>query len=83
MENETLEVVADILGWSMVVNYGTLFLWMMFIMFARLWTYEVHNRWFNISEEMFYSTHYRLMGFYKLNILLFNLAPYLAIRIIQ
>jgi hypothetical protein len=82
MESDTLNLIAAVLGWCMVVNYGTLFLWMIFIMFAKLWTYTVHNRWFNITEEEFYATHYRLMGQFKLNIMLFNLAPYLALRIV-
>ena len=82
MNTETIDFIAAILGWSMVFNYGLLLVWMMFLMSARLWTYQLHNRWFNISDQEFGVAHYRGMMQFKLAILLFNMAPYLAIRIV-
>jgi hypothetical protein len=82
MTNETLDLLMAVLGWSMVFNYGILLLWMMFLMWARIWMYNTHNRWFNIPEQEFHITHYRLMGQFKLGILLLNLSPYLALRIV-
>jgi hypothetical protein len=82
MTTETINVIAAILGWCMVINYGTLLLWMIFLMSGRIWMYRVHNRWFNISDQEFNAAHYRLMGQFKLSIMIFNLAPYLALRII-
>ena len=82
MTTETINIIAAILGWCLVINYGTLLLWMIFLMSGRLWKYRVHNRWFNISDQEFNAAHYRLMGQFKLNIMIFNLAPYLALRII-
>ena len=35
------------------------------------------------SEERFDEIHYTMMGYYKMAAILFNLAPYLALRLAQ
>ena len=35
------------------------------------------------SEERFDEIHYTMMGYYKMAPILFNLAPYLALRLAQ
>ena len=81
MTTEMMNVIAAFLGWCMVINYGILLIWMVFLMSGRIWMYRVHNRWFNISDQEFNAAHYRLMGQFKLGIMILNLAPYLALRI--
>jgi hypothetical protein len=44
--------------------------------------FGLHSRWFNFPRERFDSIHYVAMAAYKLGILLLNLAPYLALRLI-
>jgi hypothetical protein len=81
MATETVNYIAAILGWCMVINYGILLIWMVFLMSGRIWMYRVHNRWFDIPDQEFNAAHYRLMGQFKLYIMIFNLSPYIAIRI--
>lgn len=45
--------------------------------------YKVHSRWFRISEKRFDSNHYAGMAVYKIGGFHFNLAPYIALRIIE
>ena len=35
------------------------------------------------SEERFDEIHYSMMGYYKLVVMLFNLVPYLVLRLVQ
>ena len=49
--------------------------------FARDFVFRTHTRWFKIPEERFDEIHYAMMGYYKLAFALFNLVPYLALRI--
>ncbi len=49
--------------------------------FAHGWMYRLHSRWFHRSEEHFDGIHYTGMAIYKIGILLFNLAPYVVLRI--
>lgn len=73
----------EFLFWSMVINFGVLTWWLFFILTARRWVYRLHTRFFQISEHRFDSMHYAGMMAYKLAILLFNVAPWLALHIMS
>jgi hypothetical protein len=49
---------------------------------AHEFIYNLHSRLFKISYEAFDSIHYRAMAFWKLSVFLFNLVPYVALRIV-
>jgi hypothetical protein len=78
----TLEVIRDALGWCIVINWIALLWWLLFFIFAHDWMYRFHSKWFKISVEKFDAIHYGGMAFYKIAIFLFNLVPYLALRIV-
>jgi hypothetical protein len=40
------------------------------------------GRWFHLSVEQIDALHYTGMALYKIGILLFNLVPYIALRIV-
>lgn len=44
--------------------------------------YRMHAQWFRISVEQFDGAHYIAMAIYKICILLLNLVPYLALRMV-
>jgi len=44
--------------------------------------YRFHSKWFNLPVDRFDAIHYAAMAAYKMGIWLFNLAPYLALRIV-
>ena len=58
-------------------------LWFLVFVFARDFVFRIHTRWFKISEERFDEIHYTMMGYYKMAVILFNLAPYLVLRLVQ
>ena len=78
----TLEVIDNILAWSLLINLALLMFWFIIFVFAHDWLYALHSRWFKMPVEKFDTIHYAAMAFYKLSIFLLNLAPYIAIRII-
>lgn len=78
----TVDVIRDVLGWCAIINMGLLLWWFLFMTVAHDWVYRVHGKWFGLSVEGFDSIHYAGMAFYKLCILLFNIVPYLALRIV-
>lgn len=78
----TIETLSAVLGWSAIINYIVLLVW--FLVFA-CWhdfIYNLHSRWFNLRLETFDAMHYISMALFKLGILLFNLVPWLALRVI-
>lgn len=78
----TLEVVRNAFGWCAIINMGILMLWVIMFLVGRNWIYRFHSRWFRISEERFDAIHYAGMAIFKMGIFVFNVAPYLALRIV-
>lgn len=77
-----VEAVKEVLLWCVLIDYGFLILWAVFFIFAHGWMYRMHSMWFKISTERFDSIHYMGMAFFKIAIFVFNLAPYIALRIV-
>ena len=77
----TVGAAHDFLLSCLVVNYGILLLWFLVFWFCHDWMLKLHSRWFHMSTERFDTIHYVCMAVYKIGILLFNLAPYVALRL--
>ncbi|MFC4526348.1 hypothetical protein ISN76_19015 [Dyella halodurans] len=77
-----IELVKDVLLWCTIINYVILIVWFAAFVLAHRWMLNLHGRWFRLPEERFDSIHYAGMAIYKIGILLFNLVPYLALRIV-
>jgi hypothetical protein len=78
----TVETIRDVLAWCSVINVGILLFWWLWFMLAHDFMYRFHGKWFKLSVEKFDAIHYSLMGFFKIGIILFNLVPYFALRIV-
>ena len=78
----TLEVIRDALAWCTVINWIALLWWLLFFILAHDWMYRFHSKWFKISVVKFDAIHYSGMVIFKVAIFLFNLVPYLALRIV-
>ncbi len=78
----SIEMLIKFLGWCAVLNVALLIWWALFMIFAHDWVYRIHSKWFYMNLERFDSIHYAGIAYYKLSIILFNIAPYLALRII-
>ena len=69
--------------WCTIVNGGLLL-----VSFAVLaiggtaFVYETHGIWFALPPETFAAILYIFLGTYKIAILIFNLVPYVALRIV-
>ena len=78
----TIEIIRNALGWCTLINWGLLLWWFLFLTLAHDWTYRFHSKWFKLSVDQFDAIHYAGMALYKAGIILFNLVPYLALRIV-
>ena len=78
----TFEAIRAVFAWCTVINMGLLLWWVLFFILAHDWMYRYHCNWFKLSKEKFDAVHYAGMAFFKLAIFLFNLVPYLAMRIV-
>lgn len=78
----SLETVREFLLWCAVIHYGVLLWWFLVFRFAHDWLYRLHGRWFQLPPERFDAIHYLAMAVYKIGVLLLNLVPYLALRLL-
>ena len=78
----SIAIVRKVLLWCAVINYGVLLVWFLFFLLARDWMYGLHSQWFHLSREQFDALHYVGMALYKIGILLFNLVPYITLRLV-
>lgn len=76
------EMVRAVLLWCAVMNYGLLLLWFLLFALAHDWMHRFHGRWFHLPVEQFDALHYAGMALFKIGIILFNLVPYVALRLV-
>lgn len=79
----SINMLTEFLGWCAILNIALLFWWVFFMTVAHDWVYRIHTRWFYLNMERFDAIHYAGIAFYKLSIILFNIAPYIALKIIS
>ena len=78
----TVGIIRELLGWCCIINIGLLLWWFLIILLAHNWIYRIHRKWFKISEETFDTIHYTGIALFKIAIFVFNIVPYIALRII-
>ncbi len=75
--------VLAVLGWSMVINFSIFLVWVVALMLAPDLTYKTQQLVTSISREEFDRSMYRLMGQYKIALLVTHFGPYVALRIVS
>ena len=82
MPGMNAETIKRTLAWSAVINYAVLIIWFLVFFAAHDWLFSLHGRFgFRLSPEQFDFANYLGMAIYKIQIMLLNLTPYLALRI--
>ena len=77
----TKENVQKFLGWCSVINIGFLIYWILALTLGNEFVFQIHTCWFDIPHDRFDEIHYTMMGYYKIAVILFNVTPYLVLRI--
>jgi hypothetical protein len=77
----TVETLRGALLWCGVINFALLALWAALIFLAPRLLHWL-CRWLRLSPEQIDVIHYSGMLLYKLGIFLFNVVPYVALRLV-
>ena len=78
----TVELLREFLLWCLVINFGLLTMWFLFIALAGDMIYRLHGKWFKMPRETFDAIHYSGMAFFKIIVFVFNAVPYIALLIV-
>lgn len=77
-----MEQVTAVFGWMLLINLAVYTLAAVFIVFARDWTARLEARITGVPAEEWPRFFIDYLSRYKVAIMVFNLAPYLALRIV-
>ncbi len=79
---ESMETLTAFLGWCSAINIGILLVAWIFVMPLRGPVSRIHSMMFGLDEADLARQYFQYLAQYKIVIFVFNLAPYLALRII-
>ena len=79
----SMGMVRSALLWCAVINYAVLMIWFLMYLAARGPLCRIWGKWFHLTAEQFDALNFGGMTVYKLGIMLFNLAPLLALYLAE
>jgi len=75
--------VRDVFFWCGVINYGLLLVWaLIYVILPHEWIKQLVSRFYGIRSDRFDEMNYNGIVFYKILIIVFNIVPYIALRIV-
>lgn len=80
MDTSTLQ---SFLLWCTIINGGLLLFWTSWCAIAPDLVYRTQRLFFPISKDAFSVVIYAFLGLFKVFFLVFNLIPYIALRIVS
>ncbi len=78
----TLETYTDLFAWMTAINVGLLLVTTLALWAMRDWVSTLHGRMFGIPAETARIEIYRYLATFKIAVIVLNLVPYLALRIV-
>jgi len=78
----TIQILREALLWCTLINYGVLIIWFLLLVLPHEWLYRLWRECFRLSNEQFDAVNFIGMALFKIGIMLFNLVPYVALRIV-
>ena len=77
----TLETLTELLGWASVLNIVVLMLSTITLVVMRGTIAKLHSQLFGLDEKDLGRAYFQYLAQYKIAIIVLNVAPYLALKI--
>ena len=68
-------------GWCTVINLGVYLFSALFIIVFKRFTINLHSKILGIEASELPNMYFKFLGNYKIAIILFNLSPYIALKL--
>ncbi len=78
----SIETFTAFFGWSTVINLALMILAVIILIFMHGCISKVHAKFFGLSESDILRSYFQFLGQYKVAIIMLNLVPYIALKII-
>ena len=78
-----IDIMMDFLKWCSIINFSLLALSAIIFPLTQDLIYGIHSRlWFSGTRHEHKQIIFKIFAYYKIIIIVFNLVPYIALRII-
>ena len=78
----TIETITEFLGWCSIINIGMLLLSAVFILLFKNTVIKIHAKMFDLDKVYLNQTYFKYLAQYKILIIVFNIVPYFALKIV-
>ena len=78
----TVEMLTTILGWCLAINIGLLVFAAVAVMGFRNLVLHLHGKLFGLSDDDLVRAYFQYLANYKIAIIVFNLVPYVALKLL-
>ena len=78
----TLDTITAVLGWCSLINISILCFVALILSFMRGFVIKIHSALLSLSEEDLCRAYFQYLAQYKLLVIVFNLVPYFALKLI-
>ena len=78
----SIEMLRAVLLWCTVIDFGLLAFWSLLLLLAHDGIHRLSRKWLCLSAEQFDAINFAGIIFFKTGVLLFNVVPYIALRIV-
>ena len=77
----TIETLTELLGWASAINIAILIFSTLMLIVTRGSITKIHSKLFGIDEKDLGRAYFQYLGQYKIAIIVLNIAPYVALKI--
>jgi len=78
----SIDQITLLLGWTAAINIAILMFTTVSLLAMRGWVTRIHAQMFGLDEKDLGRAYFQYLAQYKIAIIVLNIAPYLALRII-
>ena len=77
----TMATLTNLMGWITLVNIGLLLLTTVLIVLMKGIAIKIHSKMFDIDTKDLNNMYFDYLGKFKVLVIVFNLGPYIALRL--
>lgn len=78
-----IETIRIFFGWCTVINLGVFIFSVIMIIALRGTAVRIHSKLFDLDEKFISQTYYQYLGYYKISMIVFNIVPYFALKVMS
>jgi len=79
----TLEILREFFGWCSLISIGLLMFSAIFIVLLRQPIARMHAKMFGLEESDLSRAYFQYLAQFKIAIIVFNIVPYFALRVMS